>query len=79
MPKGKQKRVNPNRVPASKEELNEKQILAEASTGNMYFAWLLILPTLSEQKDMTRKRVVEIWDAVNEYASQPKPANLKAG
>ena len=78
MPKGKQKRVNPNRVPVSKEDLNENQILAEASTGNMYFAWLLILPTLSEQKNMTRKRVVEIWDAVNEYASQPKPANLKA-
>ena len=42
MPKGKQKRVNPNRIPVSKEELNENKILTEASTGNMYFEGLLI-------------------------------------
>ena len=78
MPKGKQKRVNPNRIPVSKEELNENQILTEASTGNMYFAWLLILPTLSEQENMSRKRILEIWDAVNEYASQPRPQDLEA-
>ena len=78
MSKGKQKRVNPNRIPVSKEELNENQILTEASTGNMYFAWLLILPTLSEQENMSRKRILEIWDAVNEYASQPRPQDLKA-
>ena len=78
MSKGKQKRVNPNRIPVSKEELNENQILTEASTGNMYFAWLLILPTLSEQENMSRKRILEIWDAVNEYASQPRPQDLEA-
>lgn len=78
MPKRKQKRVNPNRVPISKEELDENRILAEASDGNMYYAWLLILPTLTEQESMTHKRVIEIWDTVNEYASQPRPADLRA-
>ena len=48
------------------------------SAENNYCAWLLILPTLSEQENMSRKRILEIWDAVNEYASQPRPQDLKA-
>ena len=78
MVKSKKKRVNPNKVSLSKDEIDEEKMMIEASKGNMYYAWLLLLPTLAEEPGMTRKQIVEIWDAVNEYASQLRPANLNA-
>lgn len=79
MSKGRQKRVNPNKVPVSKDKINEAELIAEASTGNMYFAWLQILPNLVEMPGMTRKKIVELWHAGNDYAMEPRPANMKAG
>ncbi|MBO4913890.1 MAG: hypothetical protein J5449_01675 [Oscillospiraceae bacterium] len=65
----KQKRVNPHRVPVSRELIDEDRLIEEASVGNLYYAWLLLLPSLFDFEGMTNARIAEIWDAINEYVS----------
>lgn len=67
----KKKRINPNRIPISQDRINEDELIAEVSTGNLFCAWLLILPALAEMPGMTQARIIEIWDAVNDFVSNP--------
>ena len=66
------KRTNPKRIPVSPASIDQDAILAEVSRDNLYYAWLLVLPSLLDLDGMTRAKIVEIWDSVNQYASDPK-------
>lgn len=63
------KRTNLNRVPISANSIDEERIIAEVSVGNMYYAWLLLIPVLIEQEGTPKERIVELWNIVNDYAS----------
>ena len=38
----------------------------------MYYAWLLIIPVLIQQEGIPHQRVIELWDVVNDYVSDPR-------
>ena len=71
MPKKKAKRTNPNKKPISLDSIDYHEVIAEESTGNMYYAWLLVLPPMFEHEGMTKEQVVSLWDAVNNCAAAP--------
>ncbi len=63
------KRINLNRIPISASSIDEERIIAEVSVGNMYYAWLLLIPVLIEQEGITKERILELWSIINDYAS----------
>lgn len=65
------KRTNPRKIPLRTGSINAKELLIEASKGNMFEAWLLVLITLLDMEGMTPEKVTELWVAVNEYAADP--------
>ena len=71
MPSRSKKRTNPRKIPLAKAAINQEEVIAEVSTGNLYHAWLLVLPTLVDIDGMTKEKAVSLWEAVNDYASDP--------
>lgn len=71
----RKKRINPNKVPISKDEVDVDKLINEAGAGNLYSAWLLLLPTLCEYDAMTGERIVKTLNAANAYITHPLPAN----
>ena len=69
---GKRKRTNKNRIPLAPKAINAELLIAEVSVGNMFYAWLLVIPVLIEQGYATRERILELWDATNDYISNPQ-------
>ena len=76
---GKRKRTNKNRIPLSADSINEERIIGEASVGNMYYAWLLVIPTLMEQESVSRERIQELWDIANDYIEYPQTIGSNVG
>ena len=72
MSKGKKKRVNPRRVPIAKGSVDTHKIVEELSVGNLYYAWLLVLPELFSMDGMDKQRIFALWETVNEYAASPR-------
>ncbi len=79
MPGKKKKRLNPNKVPISKDEVDVDKLIHAAGTGNLYSAWLLLLPTLCEYDGMTAERIEAILKAANSYITHPLPADKNIG
>lgn len=69
---GKRRRTNKNRIPISAASINEERIIGEASIGNMFYAWLLVIPTLMEQESVSRERIQKLWDIGNGYIENPQ-------
>jgi len=67
----KKKRTNPNRIPIALGKIDRNELLASVSHDNMYYAWLLAIPALMQQEGFTSEKIIELWDAVNEYVSSP--------
>ena len=62
---GKKKRINPRRIPMPKSGFDKEKIINEASSGNLYFAWLLILHTMLEHEAKTPEEIQRLWNAAN--------------
>ncbi len=62
------KRTNQNRIPLSADAINIQKIIDEANTGNMYRAYLLLTTVLIEQEGAAADRIIELWNAANQYA-----------
>ena len=67
----KRKRTNPSRIPVSIDKIDRHELIASVIHGNMYYAWLLIIPVLIQQEGVPVKRVIELWDVVNDFVSAP--------
>lgn len=65
----KKKRTNPSRIPVSIDKIDRHELIASVSHGNMYYAWLLIIPVLIQQEKVPTKRVIELWDVVNDFVA----------
>ena len=65
------RRINPNKILIDRSKLDRNQLIAEASTGNMYYAWLIVMPSLLSRGEKTKEEIVELWQAVNEYIDAP--------
>lgn len=75
MSKRGRKRINPRKIPLAKASINQDEVIAEVSTGNLYRAWLLVLPSLIDMEGMTKERAVSLWETVNDYVSSDSFAN----
>ena len=64
----KKKRVNPNKVPIPKDSFNLQDLLTEATTYNVYLAWLLVLGAMADYYDTTTEQLLQIWHTVNKYS-----------
>lgn len=59
---GKKKRTNPRRIPMAKSVFDKEKIINEASSGNLYFAWLLVLHTMLEHETKTPEEIQHLWN-----------------
>lgn len=77
---GKKRKVNPHRIPISRAEVNPEAIMREVSIGNLYYAWLLIIPELMKLPNYEKQDIVFFSDAVDDYlvSSQTKDAKYEA-
>jgi len=77
---GKKRKINPHRIPVSRADVNPDAIMREVSIGNMYYAWLLIIPELMKLPNYENQDIVFFSDAVDEYltSSQTKDAQFEA-
>ena len=62
---GKNKRVNPRRIPMPKGSFDLDAIINEASLGNLYYAWLLVLHAILEYDAETPEEKQRFLDAAN--------------
>lgn len=63
MPKRRAKRVNPRNKPVPKKRFDRAAIIQEASYGNLYYGWLLVIHTMLEQGAKTPEELKNIWNA----------------
>ena len=65
----KRKRTNPKKIPVTVGDIDRHELIASVSHGNMYFAWLLMIPVLFQQEGISREQILSLWDVVNNYVS----------
>lgn len=75
MPAKKHKRVNPNKVPISRDEVDVDKLIYSAGTGNLYLAWLLLMPTLCGYDGMVGERLIKTLNMANAYITKPFSAS----
>jgi len=63
---GKKKRVNPRRIPMPKSSFDRDVIINEASSGNLYYAWLLVLHAMLEYEAETPEERRRLLNAANQ-------------
>ena len=68
----KGKKVNPNRVPVSKNAFDVKQIMTEATEDMVLRAWALVLCAMSDYYETTTDDMACLWHDVNEYSKTIK-------
>lgn len=71
MPKRKNKKVNPRRIPLSKKEIDPNAILEEATQSDLYDAWLLVMNTLIGQERVTFDSISDLTEGINQYIRNP--------
>ena len=74
---GKKKRVNPRRIPMPKSSFDRDVIINEASSGNLYYAWLLVLHTMLELEAKTPEEVQRLWNAADQTVIQEYISNWR--
>lgn len=70
MPKKKQRRVNPHRIPMAKSKFNKEAIINDVSYGNLYYGWLLVLHSMLEHCAKTPDEIQYLWNAADKTAIQ---------
>ena len=74
---GKKKRVNPRRIPMPKRSFDREGIFNEASSGNLYFAWLLVLHAMLEYEAETPEERQRFLDAANQTIIRENISNWR--
>ena len=69
MPKRHSKKLNPRKIPLAKREINETEIIEEATKDDLYHGWLLVLTALAEQVPL--EEIPEIVEGVNQFIAKP--------
>lgn len=75
MPK---KKLNPNRMPISKREIDVKQIVRDSSDKMMLRAWALILGAFADFYTSTTDAMLQIWERANSSAIKTNTYALAA-
>ena len=65
----KNKRVNPNKIPISKDSFDIQQLLTETTQQNVYRAWVLALGAFADYYDTTTESLLHLWEIVNDYTT----------
>lgn len=65
------KRTNPMKIPLA-EPVDVEKLILETSKGNMYKAWLLVLPPVLNIENITLEKAKTLWSSVNDYIDRPE-------